>query len=424
MAAILAPAVQAVAHPEPAEAPQHVEGPGERADRAECSGPPAELAQIDEVIRRVARHQLVGTLTVDHHRDMLARLPHHAVLRVRSGRDHRLLLGPHEVAEVGHERLRVGFHLVHGQRVGALRRHRVDVAFLVVDLTGEHRRERLLASSEGLDVRTVFDHRLVQRGYDRRRVEPARQCRADRHVADQPAPDRPRQHVGEVLPGGLVVWLVASGKLPHVVEQAGVGVDADQTVRTDGGGLPRQQAHDAFEECAFCVVMDPVAQVAVDRSFVGISRQPPSRQQRTDLARKQCFAGPAGREVERLDAEMVARQHDRSRRGVGNGESEHSVEAVECRLTPLFVRRKHDLGVGGRTEDAPFPSQLVTQFAIVVDLAVVDEHEPAVGRHHRLPAAMPVDDREALVRKPEPVSGVRRPPVRSAMPLRPTHRFE
>ena len=91
---------------------------------------------------------------------------------------------------------------------------------------------------------------------------------------------------------------------------------------------------------------------------------------------------------------------------------------------PLRVRVEHHLGVAGGVERVADRLQLGAQLAEVVDLAVVDDLEPAVVHRHRLRAVLEVDDAEAP--EPERRCGVLEVPVivRPAMPERDGHQLE
>jgi hypothetical protein len=94
---------------------------------------------------------------------------------------------------------------------------------------------------------------------------------------------------------------------------------------------------------------------------------------------------------------VVARE-DQARRVaalVEDREPPHAVEPAERIHAPGRVRLEHDLAVGMGAEGVPERFELGSELAEVVDLAVVDEVQPAVRGRHRLAARRDVDDAES-----------------------------
>jgi hypothetical protein len=134
------------------------------------------------------------------------------------------------------------------------------------------------------------------------------------------------------------------------------------------------------------------------------------------------------RVVERLDAEVVAAEHEPARTGrppeVGDRVRPHAVEAGRAVVAPLLVGVDDDLGVGLRGEGVAQLLELGAQLAVVVDLAVEDEPDRLVLVGDRLVAAGPVDDGEPAVPETHAVALERAPPssgprCRSTAAIRP-----
>ncbi len=151
------------------------------------------------------------------------------------------------------------------------------------------------------------------------------------------------------------------------------------------------------------VVVQPVQQVVVQPLPVGLGHELGVGEHGLGLRREQHPSAGRTRVVERLDAEVVAGQHE-PRPGGGSALAQvedrqcpHAVEAGEAVGPPLEVRVQHDLGVAVGVEGVPERFELRPQLAEVVDLAVVGELHQAVVGAHRLVAAGGVDDGQAAV---------------------------
>ena len=130
--------------------------------------------------------------------------------------------------------------------------------------------------------------------------------------------------------------------------------------------------------------------------------------------------------VERLLPEAVAREEEPAPHPVIDAEGEHAVEAARQLLAPGAIALQQHLGVGVAGEE-PVAARLElrAQLGVIVDLAVVDNRDLALGVPHGLRPMREVDDGEAPV--PEEEAGLRlqvetvsvRPPMseRSGHPL-------
>src|SRR4029077_13618540 len=74
----------------------------------------------------------------------------------------------------------------------------------------------------------------------------------------------------------------------------------------------------------------------------------------------------ARRVVERLDAEVFARQDERVVALVPDGQREHAVEALEAFNAEAFVEKENGLGVAVRAELASLRFELAAQLREVV----------------------------------------------------------
>ncbi len=86
--------------------------------------------------------------------------------------------------------------------------------------------------------------------------------------------------------------------------------------------------------------------------------------------------------VQRLDAEMVAGQEQVAAALVPDGKREHAVEPPHALGTKPVIELEDDLGIAVRGECIAVGLELFLQLGLVVDLAVVDDGDQAVGGAH------------------------------------------
>ncbi len=269
-----------------------------------------------------------------------------------------------------------GEHCVH---VGAL----VDRIAVVDD------RERLEVVAERDGVGHVLPEQLIRDLHDRRRVDPAREARARGHVGDQPSLHRSLEAGAEF--GGVGRGVGRERGRPVRLLVHTVGVDH----RPRGGG----ECADAGERGLRLVVVETVEQVVVQPLAVGHRLELGVGQHRLGLRREQHPAARRAGVVERLDAVVVAGEHEALARlpEIEDRQRPHPVEPSEAVGPPLEVGVEHHLGVAVGVERVPERLELRPQLAEVVDLAVVGElHETVVGPHGLVPTGG-VDDGEATV---------------------------
>src|SRR5438045_8798210 len=96
--------------------------------------------------------------------------------------------------------------------------------------------------------------------------------------------------------------------------------------------------------------------------------------------------------VQRLDAQMVARDEQALRRAVPQGEGEHALEMLEHAHAVFAIGVEQRFRVAGGTESMAALGELLAQGEEVVDLPVEDDGELTIGRAHRLRAAGKVED--------------------------------
>jgi hypothetical protein len=111
-------------------------------------------------------------------------------------------------------------------------------------------------------------------------------------------------------------------------------------------------------------------------------------------------------EVERLDAVGVAGEEHALKARVPDREGVHAAQRVEHRGAAALPEMQQHLGVGLGAEHRALRRELVAQRTVVVDLAVEDDAEPAVGALHRLVGdGAQVDDRQPAMAEADAALG-------------------
>ena len=138
----------------------------------------------------------------------------------------------------------------------------------------------------------------------------------------------------------------------------------------------------------------PERQVGVERLGIHVQRQAVAPRDRLDLRRKHEPRAVA-RVEQRLDAEPVARHHERLPPLVPDGQREHPAQPLQTVDTTLFVQMNDDFDIAAGAEPMPSRFQLAAQFEMVVDLAVAHDRDQAVFARNRLMTTGGIDDRQA-----------------------------
>ncbi len=112
--------------------------------------------------------------------------------------------------------------------------------------------------------------------------------------------------------------------------------------------------------------------------------------------------------VQRLDAEPIANERQRAVAAVPHRDREHADQPLDRRLDAERGEGfQHHLGVGMAAKANAARLEFGAQLVVIVDLAVVDDDEAAVGGDHRLVAGRrEIDNGKPPVRKRDPGFGV------------------
>ncbi len=98
--------------------------------------------------------------------------------------------------------------------------------------------------------------------------------------------------------------------------------------------------------------------------------------------------------IQRLDADPVASEHERTFDRVEDRKSKHAAESRQGVQPPLTVSFQQDLGIAASAKDSAEFLKFRAQRLEIVNLAVENYAVAAVGGMHRLRAALEIDDRQ------------------------------
>ena len=112
--------------------------------------------------------------------------------------------------------------------------------------------------------------------------------------------------------------------------------------------------------------------------------------------------------MERLYAESITHQPERSFTVIKHGEGEHPRKTLNCpRNTPFLKRREHRLCVRTAAKGVSARDELRTKVDVVIDFAVKNDLKAATTRAHRLsPHRREIEDRESTKSESGPRSFV------------------
>jgi hypothetical protein len=259
----------------------------------------------------------------------------------------------------------------------------------------------VLVEADGERLHRPAALRLHQRDHGRR-VDPAREERAERHVGDHLPGDRlpeqrierarrrfvaARERLGETRSRRLLDRPIGTGRR---VLRPRKTLGGERKVRGR-----RQLAHAAIDRPGRRDVA--VAQVQRERLAIDLGPEPRMGAQRLQLRTEhERVARPAV--IERLLAEPIAGEVHRSLARVPERKGEHADQPLERALdAPGGERGEHHLGVGVASprRRVALLFERRAQREVVIDLAVEDDHVAPVGRGHRLVTLRrEVEDRE------------------------------
>jgi hypothetical protein len=107
------------------------------------------------------------------------------------------------------------------------------------------------------------------------------------------------------------------------------------------------------------------------------------------------------RNIERLDADLIAREDQLVAARIMDRNREHAVQAGRGRHPFGMIEIEDDLGVRSGPEDIASGFKLGAQRLEIVDLAVEDNGD-AIRSHHRLVTGAEIDDRQPPHRQGKP----------------------
>ena len=201
-----------------------------------------------------------------------------------------------------------------------------------------------------------------------RRVDPAREKRAERHIADELSLDRTLDRSAKL----------ADLSLPavrrEVVPEVPISLDPGLTVVRDVQEVAGFELLHAQESRLW--IRDPAPiQITVDPTRIEL-RLDTSSEQRLDFGGYDERAVRTGGVVEGLDPQPVSGKDGLTAPPVVEAESKHAVDAAEQPIAPLVPAVHEHLGVRPRGEPVAGRLELTPEVEKIEDLAV--EHNPDV----------------------------------------------
>jgi hypothetical protein len=129
--------------------------------------------------------------------------------------------------------------------------------------------------------------------------------------------------------------------------------------------------------------------------------------------------------IKRLLAQAVPRQEELLPGFIPQREGEHAPESAHQVRAPSFVSMHQDLRVAATAEGMAQPEQFVSEFVVVIDLAIEDDAHPAIFVRHGLGRGRrKVDDAQAAVDESDRAGQPDRAFVRAPMDERAFHRLK
>ena len=221
------------------------------------------------------------------------------------------------------------------------------------------------------------------------RVDATGQERAQRHVAQQSAPDGGAEPVAELL-GDLAV--VARDTLARVV-QAPVPLDRRAAALVNQHGRGRQFANGTERAARRRDGAQP--EVRVEGLVIEVARDLGIAQQGAQLGGKGDRAAQVGVE-QGLLADTIARQDEPTAGGIPDRHGEHAMQTPDAPRALVLVEVHDDLGVAAGGERMARADEPPAQLRVVVDLPVEHDRDRAVLVEDRLVSGLKVDHPQPL----------------------------
>ena len=249
-----------------------------------------------------------------------------------------------------------------------------------------------IADREALDGLVVHPR---QHGAQQAGVDPAGKEQSERHVG-------PHVLAHDLLEerGKRLLRLRHRHRLgPHVVYRP-VAVAAAVQVVVDRDRMAGRHPGDPGKN-GLLAGQELVLEELPDRVGVECRRRRQQWQQGLELGAERDPGGIA-KQVQRLDAQPISREHDAPIDAIVDRQRKHAVESPQAvdALGRVDLQHAFRIRVGQRLDAGP-GAELVAQFDVVVDLAVDHGRQLMPRRDDRLMATCQVDDRQARVHEPD-----------------------
>jgi hypothetical protein len=328
-------------------------------------GPLPRRSQLVQATEAVTDRGVAVEAVEEHTHPALLRRAVHAPVEIQVRRGKRLIQMPQHAVQV-----RQRAQLVAANEV---RRHTTarDHALHVRPLVDHAERVAFEARKDEREgVERLGRHHAARDAHHRRRIEAARQRRADGRGGAQLREHRFAERLAEPAD----VLGVAREAMPGLRRRVPIGI-ALGAARRDGHGVGSGEPADAVIERAHAI-HDRGREIQLDLLVVYSARHVGQREQRLDFGRKR----EEPRRVvviEGLDPHGIARAEHHLAARIPHREREVADQPRDTGRAPLAVSGENQLrvGNGGRVGEP----QGVAQLGAIVDAGVGDEHEARAG---------------------------------------------
>src|SRR5262249_46801811 len=147
----------------------------------------------------------------------------------------------------------------------------------------------------------------------------------------------------------------------------------------------------------------------------------PIDRQKTFQFRPEIEISPILPIVERFDPESISRKQEFLLAHIPNGNRKHASQMRDIIFTKVFIQVDNTLGIRVGGQDMPSFHELLTEFPIIVDLAIEDDSHRTILVVDRLTPGVDINDRQTSHTQPDLTIEVKSLVIRSTSANEGTH---